>query len=222
MMALNRTASRLGSPVELMRSARLIPVLTIHHEDQAVPLAQALVAGGIWMLEVTLRTPAGAAAARAIRDQVPDAVVGLGTVLTVRDLELARELGLAFAFSPGVTPELLDAAADLGVPFVPGVQTASELMQALARGFTVVKFFPAGSAGGIPALKALAGPFPEACFCPTGGINEDAVAEWLALPNVVAVGGSWLVPAADLERSDWAAITGRAQRAMARLDAGKT
>jgi 2-dehydro-3-deoxyphosphogluconate aldolase/(4S)-4-hydroxy-2-oxoglutarate aldolase len=205
------------SPLDLMRAAGLIPVLTIEKREQAVPLARALVAGGVRMLEVTLRTPAGADAARAIRAEVEGAVVGLGTVLTRRDLELARELNLPFAFSPGATPELLDAARDLGVPFVPGVQTASELMVALARGFGVVKFFPAVPAGGIPALKALAGPFPEARFCPTGGIGEDAIGEWLALPNVAAVGGSWLAPAAELDRGDWAAITARAQRAMTRL-----
>ena len=210
---------RSASPLALMRAARLIPVLTIGRVEQAVPLARALVAGGVRMLEVTLRTPAGAEAARAIRDAVPDAVVGLGTVLTRRDLELARELDLPFAFSPGATPELLDAAAELGIPFVPGVQTASELMAALARGFGAVKFFPAEPAGGIPALKALAGPFPEARFCPTGGIAEDAAARWLALPNVVAVGGSWLAPAAEVDRGDWDAITGRARRAMERLGA---
>lgn len=207
----------LPSPLDLMRASRLVPVLTIHQLDQAVPLARALVAGGVRMLEVTLRTPAGADAARAIRGEVADAVVGLGTVLARRDLELARALDLPFAFSPGATPELLDAAAELGVPFVPGVQTASELMAALARGFGTVKFFPAGPAGGIAALKALAGPFPEARFCPTGGIGEDAIGEWLALPNVVAVGGSWLAPAAEMERGDWAAITARARRAMQRL-----
>lgn len=200
-----------------MRRARLIPVLTIHRPSDAVPLARALVAGGVSMLEVTLRTPAGADAVRAIHAEVTDAAVGLGTVLTRRDLELARELDLPFAFSPGATPELLDAAAALDVPFVPGVQTASELMAALARGFGVVKFFPAAPAGGIAALKALAGPFPDARFCPTGGIGEDAIGDWLALPNVVAVGGSWLAPGADVERGDWAAITARARRALQRL-----
>lgn len=200
-----------------MRRARLIPVLTIQRLSDAVPLARALVAGGVSMLEVTLRTPAGADAVRAIHAEVADAAVGLGTVLTRRDLELARELSLPFAFSPGATPELLDAAAALSVPFVPGVQTASELMAVLARGFGVVKFFPAAPAGGTAALKALAGPFPDARFCPTGGIGEDAIGDWLALPNVVAVGGSWLAPGADVERGDWAAITARARRALQRL-----
>jgi 2-dehydro-3-deoxyphosphogluconate aldolase / (4S)-4-hydroxy-2-oxoglutarate aldolase len=203
--------------LDLMRRARLIPVLTIHRLSDAVPLARALVAGGVSMLEVTLRTPAGADAVRAIHAEVTGAAVGLGTVLTRRDLELARELDLPFAFSPGATPELLETASALGVPFVPGVQTASELMAALVRGFEVVKFFPAAPAGGVAALKALAGPFPDARFCPTGGIAEDAIGDWLALPNVVAVGGSWLAPATDVERGNWAAITARAGRALQRL-----
>jgi 2-dehydro-3-deoxyphosphogluconate aldolase/(4S)-4-hydroxy-2-oxoglutarate aldolase len=200
-----------------MRAARLIPVLTVQSVERAVDLARALVAGGVRMLEITLRTPAGAEAARAIHNEVPDAIVGFGTVLTVRDLELARTLGLRFAFSPGATPSLLDAAATLGVPFVPGVQTASELMAALERGFDVVKFFPAEPAGGIAALKALSGPFPAARFCPTGGIAEDRIGAWLDQPNVVAVGGSWLAPVAEVERGAWGAITARAQQAMARL-----
>jgi 2-dehydro-3-deoxyphosphogluconate aldolase / (4S)-4-hydroxy-2-oxoglutarate aldolase len=203
---------------ELLQAARLVPVLTISREKDAEPLARALVAGGVRTLEVTLRTPAGAASARLIRDAVPEAVVGLGTVLIPRDLELARELALAFAFTPGATPTLLDAAKALGVPLVPGVQTASELMAALERGFDTVKFFPAEPAGGIAALKALAGPFPHVRFCPTGGIAEEHVARWLALPNVLAVGGSWLAPAADIERGEWAAITARARRAMNRFE----
>jgi 2-dehydro-3-deoxyphosphogluconate aldolase/(4S)-4-hydroxy-2-oxoglutarate aldolase len=199
---------------ELLRAARLIPVLTIERLDRAVPLGQALVAGGVRTLEVTLRTAAGADAAAAIQDEVPEAVVGLGTVLTRRDLELAKRLNLPFAFSPGATPELLDAAAELGVPFVPGVGTASELMAAIARGFTTVKLFPAEQVGGIGTLKALSGPFPNVRFNPTGGISESNMAAYLALPNVVAVGGSWLAPNADIEAGNWAAITERASRAM--------
>jgi 2-dehydro-3-deoxyphosphogluconate aldolase/(4S)-4-hydroxy-2-oxoglutarate aldolase len=203
----------------LMREARLIPVLTITDAAKAVPLAQALV-GGVRMLEVTLRTAAGADAARTIRDEVPGAIVGLGTVLTPADLEHARALGMRFAFGPGATPALLDAAAELGVPFVPGVQTASELMAAAERGFGTVKFFPAEPACGFPALKALAGPFPQTRFCPTGGIAEDRIEAWLAQPNVVAVGGSWLAPSAEVEHGDWNTITERARRAMARFAIG--
>jgi 2-dehydro-3-deoxyphosphogluconate aldolase/(4S)-4-hydroxy-2-oxoglutarate aldolase len=201
----------------LMRDARLIPVLTIRRAADAVPLARALVAGGIRMLEVTLRTAAGAEAARLIRDEVPDAIVGLGTVLTIRDLELAQELDLPFAFSPGATPVLLNAAERLGVPFVPGIQTASELMAAMERGFTAVKFFPAEPAGGIPALKALSGPFPDALFCPTGGIGEDRISSYLALGNVVAVGGSWLVRPDDVARGDWDSVTQHAAAAKRRF-----
>jgi 2-dehydro-3-deoxyphosphogluconate aldolase / (4S)-4-hydroxy-2-oxoglutarate aldolase len=202
---------------ELLRAARLIPVLTIERLDRAVPLARALVAGGVSTLEITLRTPAGADAAAAIKSEVVDAVVGLGTVVTYRDLELAKRLNLPFAFSPGATPELLDAAAELGVPFVPGVATASELIAAMARGFKTVKLFPAEQVGGIGTLKALAGPFPDVRFNPTGGIGEQNIAEYLALSNVVAVGGSWLAPLADIEAGKWDEITERAKRAMQRI-----
>ncbi|MFC7736707.1 bifunctional 4-hydroxy-2-oxoglutarate aldolase/2-dehydro-3-deoxy-phosphogluconate aldolase [Roseomonas sp. GCM10028921] len=198
----------------LLRAARIVPVLTIHDAASAVPLARALVAGGVRTLEVTLRTEAGARAAEAILAEVPEAVVGLGTVLTAGDLDLARRIGATFAFSPGATPELLDAAAAAGIPFVPGIATASELMAAMARGFSTVKLFPAAQLGGIGALKALGAPFPEARFCPTGGIGEKEAPDYLALSNVVAVGGSWLVPAAELKAGDWAAIERRARRSM--------
>ena len=205
----------------MMRRAKLVPVLTIEDPASAIPLARALVAAGVTMLEVTLRTQAGAEAARAIAAEVPAAAVGFGTVLSGADLDLAERLGMRFAFSPGASPALLDAARGRALPFVPGVQTASEYMTALERGFSLAKFFPAEPAGGVAALKALAGPFPQARFCPTGGIAEDRVPAWLALPNVVAVGGSWLATAADIRRGDWAAITDRARRAMARLGSGE-
>lgn len=198
----------------LLRAARLVAVLTIHRVEHAVPLARALVAGGVRTLEITLRTPAGAEAAAAAMEGVPEAVVGLGTVTRVRELELARSLGLPFAFSPGATPELLDAAKSLGVPFVPGIATASELIAAMARGFEVVKLFPAEQMGGLGALRALGGPFPGVRFNPTGGISEGNMAAYLAAPNVVAVGGSWLAPAAEVEAGAWDAITARARRAM--------
>jgi len=199
---------------DLLRAARLVAVLTIERVELAVPLARALVTGGVRTLEITLRTAAGADAAAAIRDGVAEAVVGLGTVLAPRDLELAKSLGLPFAFSPGATPQLLDAAAALRVPFIPGVATASELVAAVGRGFTTVKLFPAEQVGGVGALKALAGPFPSVRFNPTGGVNEANVRAYLALPNVVAVGGSWMAPAADVEARNWEAITNRAKRAM--------
>ncbi len=206
-------SERSESLANLLRAARVVPVLTIERVEQAVPLARALVAGGVRTLEITLRTAAGADAAAAIKDSVPEAVVGLGTVITARDLELAKSLGLPFAFSPGATPELLDAAVALGVPFIPGIATASELIAAVARGFTTVKLFPAEQVGGVGALKALAGPFPSVRFNPTGGVTEANVGAYLALPHVVAIGGSWLAPAADIEAGNWGAITDRARRA---------
>jgi 2-dehydro-3-deoxyphosphogluconate aldolase/(4S)-4-hydroxy-2-oxoglutarate aldolase len=202
---------------EIIGLAPIIPVITIDRIEDAVPLAHALVSGGLRLLEITLRTPVGHAAAAAIVAEVPEAVVGIGTVLTPQDLTRSRELGARFALSPGVTPELLDAAAEIDVPFIPGIATASELMMALARGFDTVKFFPAMPVGGIAALKALAGPFPQARFCPTGGISEDNAVEWLALPNVVAVGGSWLAPAAEIHAGAWNRITERARRASVAL-----
>ena len=148
-------------PTGLLRNARLVPVLTIAREADAVPLARALVAGGVCTLEITLRTAAGMVAAKLIHAEVEDAIVGLGTVTTRRDLDVCVNNGLKFAFSPGASPALLDAAAEIGLDFVPGVQTASEIMACLERGFDVMKFFPASQAGGIPTLKALAGPFPQ-------------------------------------------------------------
>jgi 2-dehydro-3-deoxyphosphogluconate aldolase/(4S)-4-hydroxy-2-oxoglutarate aldolase len=198
----------------ILRAALVIPVLTIEREDDGVPLARALVAGGLRALEITLRTPAAPAAASAIVTAVPEAIVGIGTVLTAHDLNTVRGLGARFAVSPGATPDLLDAAAGGDLPFIPGVATASEVMAALARGFEVVKFFPAVPSGGIAALKALAGPFPQVHFCPTGGIGEEALADWLKLPNVAAVGGSWLASAADIRSGNWPAVTARAQRAV--------
>ena len=201
----------------LLRIGRVVPVITLDTVEQAVPLARALVAGGVRLLEITLRTPAGLAGAEAIIRGVPEAVVGIGTILTADDLARAIAIGARFALSPGATPALLDAAAAAPIPFLPGIATASELMQAMARGFDIAKFFPAVSSGGLAALKALAGPFPHARFCPTGGINEANAAEWLAQPNVVAVGGSWLTPAAEVAAGQWHAIRDRAARTSARL-----
>jgi 2-dehydro-3-deoxyphosphogluconate aldolase/(4S)-4-hydroxy-2-oxoglutarate aldolase len=141
-------------------------------------------------------------------------VVGIGTILNAADLARAEDIGARFGISPGATPELLKAAAARALPFAPGIATASELMQALAHGFNLVKFFPAEPSGGIKALRALAGPFPDARFCPTGGIGEANAAAWLAEPNVVAVGGSWLCPAADIRSGNWAGITAMCNRAM--------
>ena len=198
----------------LFRPARIIPVLTIERIEDAVPLAKALVAGGVHVLEVTLRTPVAVESAKAIMAHVPAAVVGIGTILNADDLARAEGIGARFGISPGATPDLLKAAAASALPFAPGIATASELMLALAHGFNLVKFFPAEPSGGIKALRALAGPFPDARFCPTGGIGEANAAAWLAEPNVVAVGGSWLCPAADIRSGNWSGITAICNRTM--------
>ena len=198
----------------LFGQATIIPVLTIERLEDAVPLARALVAGGVHVLEVTLRTPVAIESAKAIMADVPEAVVGIGTILNADDLARAKGIGARFGISPGATPDLLKAAAASGLPFAPGIATASELMLALAHGFNLVKFFPAEQSGGIKALRALAGPFPDVRFCPTGGIGEANAASWLAEPNVVAVGGSWLCPAADIRSGNWAGITAICNRTM--------
>jgi 2-dehydro-3-deoxyphosphogluconate aldolase/(4S)-4-hydroxy-2-oxoglutarate aldolase len=201
----------------LFKQAVVIPVLTIERLEDAVPLAKALVAGGVRVLEVTLRTPVAIPAAQAIISSVPEAVVGIGTILNADDLVRAEALGAVFGISPGATPDLLKAAAASTLPFAPGIATASELMQALAHGFNLAKFFPAEQSGGIKALRALAGPFPDARFCPTGGIGEANAAAWLAEPNVFVVGGSWLCPAADIRSGNWAGITAICNRTMKSL-----
>jgi len=198
----------------LFEQATIIPVLTIERLEDAVPLAKALVAGGVRTLEITLRTPVAIESAKAIMADVPEAVVGIGTILNADDLARAEGIGARFGISPGATPDLLKAAAASALPFAPGIATASELMLALAHGFNLVKFFPAEQSGGIKALRALAGPFPEVRFCPTGGIGEANAASWLAEPNVVAVGGSWLCPAADIRSGNWAGITAICNRTM--------
>jgi 2-dehydro-3-deoxyphosphogluconate aldolase/(4S)-4-hydroxy-2-oxoglutarate aldolase len=201
----------------MFRQATVIPVLTIERVEDAVPLAKALVAGGVKVLEVTLRTPVAIEAAKAIMAGVPEAIVGIGTILNADDLARAETLGVQFGISPGITPDLLKAAAASRLPFAPGIATASELMQALAHGFDLVKFFPAEQSGGIKALRALAGPFPDVLICPTGGIGEANAASWLGEPNVVAVGGSWLCPAAEIRSGNWAGITAICERSMKSL-----
>jgi len=199
--------------IDLLTRVRIVPVLTIRRRQDAVPLARALVAGGIDVLEITLRTEAARDAARDIIAQVPDAVVGLGTVLSAQDLADAEAMGARFAVSPGSTAALL--AAPRRIPLLPGIATASDAMQALAAGHQAVKFFPAGAMGGIATLKALAGPFPELKFCPTGGVDAGNLADYLALENVVAVGGSWVAPDRDIADGNWDAITARAREARA-------
>lgn len=200
---------------ELFALAPVIPVITIENAVDAIPLARALVAGGLRVVEITLRTNAAVEVARAIVAEVPEAVVGIGTVLTPNDLERATTIGAAFAISPGLSPELLDAAIAGDLPFVPGIQTPSDLMACVRRGFDLVKFFPAMPAGGLATLNALAGPFPSIRYCPTGGISAANAAQWLAHPKVVAVGGSWVAPAADIKAGAWSAIEQRARAAAA-------
>jgi len=195
--------------------APVIPVITIEDAAQAVPLARALVAGGLRVVEITLRTAAAMNAARAIIAEVSDAIVGIGTVLTPADYQRAAQFGAAFAISPGQSTELLQAASTGDLPFVPGIQTASDLIACVSRGFELVKFFPAVPAGGLAALDALTGPFPTVRFCPTGGISTSNAAQWLAHKKVVAIGGSWVAPPADIKAGAWAAIEQRAREAVA-------
>lgn len=194
----------------IMRLSPVIPVLVIDDLGSAVATAEALVAGGLKVLEVTLRTPYALDVIRAM-GEVDGAVVGAGTVLNPRDLDAALEAGSKFVVSPGLTEDLGRAASAIGVPFLPGVATAGDIMRGLDMGFERFKFFPATAAGGLPALKALAGPFGAARFCPTGGITLDTAGEWLAEPSVLCVGGSWLakpgMAAADIERAARAACT---------------
>ena len=219
MITAPEAARRRDRLTELLQLSPIIPVITIERTEDAVPLARALVAGGLRLLEITLRTLVARTAAEAIIANVPEAIVGIGTVLSAQDLAVASEIGAQFALSPGATSTLLETAAAQDLPFIPGIVTSSELMAALAHGFEVMKFFPAVPAGGIATLAALAGPFPQVRFCPTGGIGEANMREWLAQPNVVAVGGSWLTPAADVRAGAWDAITERVRRTLSQLSA---
>lgn len=182
----------------------VVPVLTIRRAEDAVPLARALTQGGLKVLEVTLRTSAALEAMQRIAAEVPEAVVAAGTVLTPADLDRSAKAGARLAFSPGLADFMLEAGP---IPIVPGVATASEAMRAMAAGIMTCKFFPAVPAGGVGALKALHGPLPDLAFCPTGGIDQANAAEFLALPNVLCVGGSWVAPTKAVEAGDWAAIT---------------
>lgn len=197
----------------IMSRAPVIPVLTVHRVDDAVPMARALVAGGLPVLEITLRTPAALEAAAAIAAQVPDAVVGLGTITAAEEIERAVALGARFGVSPGFDADLTRAALTAGLPFLPGVATASEIMAARRLGLRHLKFFPAEVSGGVPALKAFAGPFGDVRFCPTGGIGPANMATYLSLPTVLCVGGSWLVTDSDLSAGAWDAVSNRARQA---------
>ena len=201
--------------LEVMRTSPVIPVIAIDDIDHAVPLAKALVAGGIRVLEVTLRTAHGLPAIRAIAEHVPGAVVGVGTLTQPEEFAAARDAGATFGVSPGLTRALIDAAVSSGLPLLPGVMTPSEVMSAREAGFRQLKLFPAVPAGGVGMLSALAGPLADVTFCPTGGITEATAPQFLALKNVACVGGSWLTPKDAMQKGDWDHITKLAQAASA-------
>lgn len=201
-------------PGEILRQGPVVPVMVVNRLEQAVPLARALVAGGIRVLEITLRTPVAVEAISAIAREVPDAIVGAGTVTRGEELASVAAAGAVFAISPGLTPELLDAANRGPIPLIPGIATVSELMTGLAHGYDHFKFFPAGPAGGVKMLQAFAGPFPRVTFCPTGGITAANYRDYLALPNVACIGGSWVAPQAAMDAGDWASITALAREAV--------
>lgn len=202
-------------PIELAGYGPVIPVIVLQRVEDAVPLARALVEGGVRVLEVTLRTPAALACIEAIAKQVPEAIVGAGTLRTADDVHAAKNAGCQFGVSPGYTSEIAQTCRAVGLPLLPGVATASEVMQANADGFWFLKFFPATAAGGIPMLKALAGPFADVAFCPTGGITVETASQFLALPNVKVCGGSWLTPADAVNAGDWDRISALAKAATA-------
>ena len=217
-MVLSATvSSTFGSKLtarEVMRDAPVIPVIVLHDVAHAIPMARALLVGGIRMLEVTLRTPQALACMEAIAREVPDAVVGAGTVRSAADAQAAAMAGAQFAVSPGYTPAVGRACRELGLPLLPGVATGSEIMMAQEDGLTELKFFPAMQAGGMAILKAWGGPFGEVSFCPTGGVTLENAPQLLALPNVLCVGGSWIVPAEALAQGDWSRITQLARDAV--------
>jgi 2-dehydro-3-deoxyphosphogluconate aldolase/(4S)-4-hydroxy-2-oxoglutarate aldolase len=199
--------------VTLLDLAPVIPVVVIDAADRAVPLARALLAGGLPAVEITLRTPCALDAIARIAAEVPDAVVGAGTVRTPADVDACVRAGARFLVSPGVTPALLDAMLGSGLPFLPGAATVSEVLALAERGLRELKFFPAEAAGGVPYLKSLASPIPDVRFCPTGGITPRSAPDYLALPNVGCVGGSWLTPADALAAGDYARVEKLAREA---------
>jgi 2-dehydro-3-deoxyphosphogluconate aldolase / (4S)-4-hydroxy-2-oxoglutarate aldolase len=201
-------------PEEVLGQGPVVPVMVIHKLEQAVPLAKALVAGGIRVLEITLRTPAAMEAIRIISREVSGAMVGAGTVTRGEELAAVAEAGAVFAISPGLTVELLDAANQGPIPLIPGIATISELMTGMARGYSHFKFFPAEAAGGVKMLQAIGGPFPQITFCPTGGITLANYRDYLALKNVVCIGGSWVAPQAAMDQGDWTRITTLAREAV--------
>ena len=201
--------------LQLMRLGPVIPVIVIDDLAQAVPLARALAAGGVRVLEVTLRTAVGLEAIAAIARDVPEAIVGVGTITQPQEFKQSIDAGARFAVTPGLTPALIEAARGLALPLLPGVMTPADVIAAKAAGYRQLKLFPAQQAGGIGMLKALAGPFPDVVFCPTGGVTAATAPDFLALPNVACVGGSWLTPKEAIAAGDWARVTALAREASA-------
>lgn len=206
------------TPRDVLIRCPLMPVVCIESPEHAVPLAEALLAGGINVIEITLRTPAALASIARIAHAVPGMWVGAGTLLRAEQMASVAQAGGKFALSPGVTPALAEAARVAALPFIPGVATASEIMVAMAAGFTAMKFFPAHSMGGVATLQAFAGPFAEALFCPTGGIRPETAKTYLALSNVACVGGSWLAPLPLMRAHAWSEITALARQSLQRLE----
>jgi 2-dehydro-3-deoxyphosphogluconate aldolase / (4S)-4-hydroxy-2-oxoglutarate aldolase len=200
---------------EILGMAPVIPVLTVSDLDHAVPLARALVAGGLRVLEITLRTPVAFGCIAAIREAVPEAVVGVGTLTRAVDIAGADRAGAQFGVTPGLTPELAAAARGARFPLLPGVMTPTEVIAARQAGFHVLKLFPADQAGGVGMLRALSAPFPDVLFCPTGGITRASAPEYLALPNVISVGGSWVAPQTMIDARNWHGIEALARDAAA-------
>ena len=198
---------------DVLALAPVIPVLTVEKLAHAAPLAKALYAGGLKVLEITLRSAAALDVIAAMRAAVPGAVVGAGTLVRPQDFKRADAAGAQFAVTPGLTPELADAARNVGYPLLPGIITPSEILQALHFGYDTLKFFPAQQAGGIAMLQAFGGPFANVAFCPTGGISRESAPAFLQLPNVLCVGGSWVAPKALLDKGDWAGIEALARDA---------
>jgi len=201
--------------LEIMRIGPVIPVIVVEKIEHAVPLARALVAGGVRVLELTLRTPVALQAIEAIAHEVEGAIVGVGTITRAEDFDRSIKAGAVFGVSPGLTPALVAAARASALPLLPGVMTPSDVIAARAAGFSELKLFPAQQAGGIGMLRALAGPFPDVTFCPTGGVSAATAPDFLALPTVACVGGSWLTPRDAIDAGDWARITALAREATA-------
>jgi 2-dehydro-3-deoxyphosphogluconate aldolase/(4S)-4-hydroxy-2-oxoglutarate aldolase len=203
------------SPEEIFAAGPVVPVLVINDVEKAVPLAKALMEGGIKVLEVTLRTPAAIDVIKRIAQEVPDSLIGAGTVTNAQQLKAVVEAGAKFAISPGMTADLLKAGMDAEIPLIPGISSTSDLMKGKDAGYTHMKFFPAEASGGVKAIKSISGPFPDVTFCPTGGIGPNNYNDYLSLNNVKCVGGSWLAPDDAIEAGDWARITQLAKEAVA-------